>query len=153
MERRHTALVERIRIRTSLYEVFDDVHLRDRLPVIGVRSIVKRLSPSTISGAAVSATPNEQFGDRPLKRCGSHVQSSIARVEVMANLLEKECRRVLARCPASCLCGHESWIRSKQTRRSVDLTSNRSADQFHEPAFFDGWEMVRHWNCVQTIAL
>jgi hypothetical protein len=138
VEWRHAALVYRIRIRTSFDEVFDDVPLRDRLPVIGVGGIVKRLSSSTISGPAVCASLNEQSGDRALKRRRSHVQGGISCINVMANLLEKEFRRVLARCPAVFLCGRETWIRGKQTRHHVDVTSNRSADQFHEPAFFGG---------------
>jgi hypothetical protein len=51
---------------------------------------MKRLRPATIPRSAIGSMLDQEFRNRPPKCRGSHVESGVARVEVMSDVGEEE---------------------------------------------------------------
>ena len=92
----HAAAVQGVGIRANRQEVLDRLGLCRRVPVVGVRRIVKRLGAAAILRVTVGPVRNQKPRDRTSKCRSSHVQSRVAGVQVVSDFAEKEARLALA---------------------------------------------------------
>lgn len=111
MQRRHTTLVEGIRIRACFDEVGDYVTLCRRIPVLGagtsVGRVVEGFSAPPVTRAHVGAFFDEQLGDTSLVRGGSDVQRRVAGVDVVMDRDKKVSVGIVATRPTANRTGHE----------------------------------------------
>src|SRR3954471_11705634 len=89
MQRRHTALIEGVRIRACLDELRDHVTLCHRIPVrragTPVGGVVERFSSPAVTSANIAASRNKRLGDFSLMRGGSDMQRRVTAVHVMTD--------------------------------------------------------------------
>src|SRR3954465_12728074 len=89
MQRRHPALVERVRIRTGLDEIRDHLTLCRRIPVLRagtpVGGVVERFSSPAVTSANIGASRNQRLGDFSLMRGRSDMQRRVTAVHVMTD--------------------------------------------------------------------
>jgi len=92
---RHAGAIQGVGIRPNRQEVLDRLSLSGRFPSVGVGRVVKRFRASTIFRPAIGSVRHQQLRDRAPKCRGSHVERCVARIEVVSDVGEEECRCLL----------------------------------------------------------
>ena len=87
---RHAGAIQRVGICTNRQEVPDYLSLRRRIPSVGVRRVVKRLRSPAIFRSAIGSVRNQEFRDLAPKCRSSHVESRVARIEVVSDIGEEK---------------------------------------------------------------
>jgi hypothetical protein len=93
--------------------------------VVGVGSIVKRLSAAAIPRVTIGSVPDEEFRERTPKRGGCHVERRVAGIKVVGDFFEKEVCRVFA-CSANF-----------SLRRGQNRIGRQAAGHFFDVAIYD----------------
>jgi len=81
MQRRYTGIVQGVEIRADRHEICDRLGLCRRVPVIGVRRVVKGFGATAILRPAIRPVRDEELRDRAAKSCGGHMKGRIAGVK------------------------------------------------------------------------
>jgi hypothetical protein len=89
MQRRDTALVDRVGVGASIDEVTDDLALRIRSQEVRARAsicgVVERFGSPSVAGANRGAFSDERLGESSVMGGGGDMQCRIARVDVVTN--------------------------------------------------------------------
>jgi hypothetical protein len=86
----HSAPVQGFGISAEREEILDCLRLGLRIPMVGVRGVVKGLGAPTVSGMTVRPVCDEELCDRTSKRGGGHMESRVPGVKVVGDIGEKE---------------------------------------------------------------
>jgi len=89
MQRRYTAVVDRVRIGSSTDEVRDHLGLRIRIQVVraraSVRGVVQRFGSPPVAGANRGALRHERLGEATVMGGGGDMQSRVTAVDVVTD--------------------------------------------------------------------
>jgi hypothetical protein len=89
MQRRYTALVDRVRVGASSDEVSDHLALVIRVQVASARAsicgVVERFGSPSVAGANSSASCDECLGELAMMGGGGDMQGGVAHVDVVTN--------------------------------------------------------------------
>jgi hypothetical protein len=89
MQRRDTALVDRVWVGASIHEVRDHLALRIRIREVRARvsicGVVERFGSPSVAGANRGALCDERLGESAVMGGGSDMQCRVTRVDVVTN--------------------------------------------------------------------
>ena len=119
MQRRHAVTIHRVGVSSNRDQVRDRFSLCDRVPMVGVRCVVKRLRSSPVLRMAIGAARNQQFGDRAPKRRRSDVERCVPGVHVVSDLWKEKGGGALSRGPFGRRHRREHWRRDQAARHFV----------------------------------
>jgi len=102
MQRRHTALVDRVRVGASSDEVRDHLALRIRIQVgsarASIRGVVERLGSPSVARPNRGALCDERLSESTVMGGGGDMQCRVARVDVVTNRDKEVGVGILAGC-------------------------------------------------------